>query len=249
MQWSLTFVLVGIFGLAAPTARAAELEVGVGLGGGLDLGDRASTAGDVRTTSFGGGSLAVPIGLRFGGARLRFEPRFDMGAGADRVSWAYVASGEPVRQYADGDWGGAPTAHGAMLAVAALQIGADFDFPIEGNFKPYFGASAGPAMAWTFHTWRDESAVGELLKIRGEEGLYGANKSDATTSQLSFQSELHLGGRVGPTDGMAVWFETGYSTAFIDARPLSKTPEGLDARREAFGWNPVRLAVGVSLPL
>ncbi len=244
------FLSLGLCSLiAAPSAFAVDLEVGVGVGGALDLADRASTAGDVRTTAFKGGALAIPVGLRFGGARLRIEPRFDYGVGQDRVSWAYTADGEVVRQYADGDWAGAPTAHGAMLATASLLIGGDFDIPLDGSFTPYIGATAGPTMAWTFHSWRDESAVGQLLKIRGEDGLYGTNASDASTSQFTWTSELHAGGRLGPADGMALWFETGYSVSFLDAQPLSKTPAGLDARREAFGWNPWRIAVGVQLPL
>jgi hypothetical protein len=43
--------------------------------------------------------------------------------------------------------------------------------------------------------------------------------------------------------------EIGYGSAFVPARRLRKSPDILDARREAFGWNPFRATVGLLFEL
>lgn len=216
------------------TAHAGDLSLGFGAAVSADLGDNVSD-GDTR---FGPGpSLQVPIRYALADkAWIRATVRADAGWGTDRVTWGQTVDGEEVRFYSTGHW--------AMLLGTALTVGGDAGLP--GNLPLYVGAEAGPAWVTTYHSLGGET---QLLLDPSQNDLDSSKNLDPFTAQAALLTDLHAGALVPMSDGMKLWVETGYSLAFIAPRALNKTPEALDARREAYGWNALRLGLGVSLAL
>ena len=221
--------------LALPgVSTAGDIELGVGAGVGIDLPDAVSKD----HTSFGPGlGLAIPVKIGVTDyASLRITGRADVAFGTDRVSWAVEVDGAPVRLYSDGHW--------AMLAGAALTAGPEVIFPVDGAIRPYLGAEAGPTWVATYHSFGETT---QLLLDSPENDLTDPNNVDPFTSQLALLTDAHVGISTG--DAVGLWSEVGYSVAWIPEAALNKSPAGLDARREAFGWNALRLGVGVRFSL
>lgn len=216
-------------------ALAAEVDLGVGAALALDMPDRTSKD----YARFGPGpSLQIPVRVGLSDyARLRSTLRADFGFGSDRVTWGLEVDGVPLRMASDDHW--------AMLAAAGLTVGPEVVLPLSGSVRPYLGAEAGGAWVGTYHAFGPEA---EILLDPEQNELDNPKNVDPYTTQLAFLTDLHLGATVG-TEGVGGWFELGYSAAFLGARPLNKAPESLDAQREAYGWNPIRLAAGVRIPL
>ena len=220
--------------LATISAQAGDLSIGFGAAVAADMGDKVS-AGD---TKFGPGpSLQVPIRYAVADkAWIRATVRADAGWGTDRVTWGETIDGQDVRFYSTGHW--------AMLLGTALTVGGDAGLP--GDLPLYVGAEAGPAWVTTYHSLGGET---QLLLDPEQNDLDSTGNIDPFTAQATLLTDLHGGALLPMGDAMKLWVETGYSLAFVGPRALNKTPEALDARREAYGWNAVRLGVGVSLAL
>ena len=217
----------------ATTAHAAEVAVGPGVVVGLDMPDKASGS----FTRFGPGpGLHVPVWLGLAShARLRITARAELGVGTDRVSWSLgQVGGEDVRVGSSGHW--------AMVVAGGLTAGPEIVLPVDGPVAPYLGAEMGVALLNTYHSFGNETAV--LLDPR-ENDLNDPRNVDPFTSNTSFMTDVHAGAVVGGESGPGVWFELGYAAAFVPATELKKAQPSLAARREAFGWNPVRLGAGV----
>lgn len=216
------------------SAGAGDVSLGFGAALAMDLPDPASA----EHTRFGPGP-SIQIPLRIGltsHANLRINGRADLGIGRDRVSWAHWIDGESVRFYNDG--------HFAMLLAAGLTAGPEVVFPIEGAMKPYLGAGVGAAWVGTYHSL-DGPARNLLDPMQND--LEDPRNIDPYTSQLALLTDVTLGAMTsGKT---SLWVELGYSNAWVGGRALTKTIAEMDARREAYGWNAARAAVGVQFGL
>lgn len=233
-------------GGVARAADVGDISIGVGAGVAFDLPDRASTlqAGDpVRTvrTGFGPGPLLrIPFRWQVAPlARVRVDADLSLATGQDVVTWTQQIDGEPV-DFFDAD-------HFTMALSAGLSVGADLFVPVgDALIAPYLGADLGGGWMGVYHSFGGRTQV---LLDPEQNDLENPNNVDPYTSQAVFLSELHAGAEVAAGTGLAVWLEAGYSVAFVPARDLKKTPTGLNARREPFGYNAVRIAVGLNFSL
>jgi hypothetical protein len=224
--------------LFVSSAHALTPSVGAIVAVSADLPD-ASSKDYVR---FGAGpSLQVPIRLELTKvATIRATLRSDFSMGQDRLSWAETVDGIEYRFYDDD--------HRAFLSVTSFTIGPELYAPIESPVIPYFGAEAGGAIVGTYHSLGGEQyAATQVLLDPDQNDLSNPRNLDPFTSQMVFVTDFHVGGRIGVSERLAVYVETGYSVAFVAAHPLRKTPEALNAMREAYGWNAFRGGVGFGL--
>ena len=226
----LTVLALGL----SQNAAALDLEVGAMLGIAIDMPDASPRA---KPASFIAPSLSVPIGIRVNEyARLRAEVQLEYGFGSDTVSW------DPVRfdnrRYASG------REMKGWLGSAALLLGGDVTLPVDGGFRPYLGATMGPAWMANFHNLDSCELMDPSLN-----DCRNANNIDPWASQVVLASDFHVGGFIGPADGLHFSAELGYSSAWLDTAPLKKSAAGRQVQRQSFGWNPVRFDVGIVLPL
>lgn len=217
-------------------ARADTGDVSIGFGAALamDLPDPVSKD----YARFGPGpSVQIPVRWSVApNANIRVNARADMGTGSDRVTWARHINGEEVRFYAEDHW--------AMLLAGGLTAGPELLLPVGGGLAPYLGAGAGVAWVGTYHALGTES---DMLLDPAQNDLQDPGNVDPYTSQAAFLTDLTLGATTrGDT---ALWFEAGYSNAWVGARRLTKTIPEFDARREAYGWNAARVGLGVAFTL
>lgn len=226
--------------LLATAAQAGTTSFGVGLGFMADLPDAAKG-----NTNFGGPTLSLP--LRIGvssAARIRIEPRADIGMGSNFVSWAGPGmwEGEPYRLSSEEHW--------AMLTSAQLLVGVEADAPINSEVKPYFGGAIGLAWVGTWHSFGDESNTGILLSDYSEEERSNSSTIEPNTQDLVPITDLEAGVRMPLGDsGMKLDLGLGYSFAFLGEKRLSRTPDELDATRGAYGWNAIRVGAGIEFEL
>jgi hypothetical protein len=220
---------------ASPAARAADVgDVGIGVGVALssDLPDPASKGG---ARFHPGPSLQIPFRYQLAPlARLRLDGRIDLETGHDQVRWQEEIDGQTVDLQSQGHW--------TMLLAAGLSAGADFTLPVKGPVAPYLGADLGIAWVGTYHSF---SGPTEVLLDPTQNHLDNPHNVDPYTSQATFLTDVHGGVDVPVSDGLALWAETGYSVAFLNARELKKTPPALNATRDAYGWNAIRIGAGV----
>jgi hypothetical protein len=127
---------------------------------------------------------------------------------------------------------------GGLVALSAA-IGPEVRLPIDGPVVPYAGAAAGLAVV---HTWHNIERV-ELMDPASNNLDSGGNW-DPFSQQLVFLTDFDLGATAGP-----LWFELGYTGAFVYTASLKRSTAALEVQREAYGWNAPRLGVGISIPL
>jgi hypothetical protein len=225
--------------LATP-AFGGDVSVGVLLGTSIDLPDR--TSGD--HTRFGpGGALSVPVRVELAPyAHFRATLRADAGAGRDRVSWAAVAGDRDVRLASSDHW--------AMLTAASLTVGAEARVPDEDlPVVPLGGFGVGGAWVATWHSFgvSDSGVDTTPLLDPSENDLSDPGNIDPYATNLALLVDVYLGAAVPVTDSLDGVLEIGYSVAFLPGEELQKATPGLDAQRDAFGWNALRLQAGVSI--
>lgn len=229
---------LAVLALVAPSAAlaadAGDLSLGVGVALAIDLPDPASK-GSARFVP--GPSLWVPFRWTVVPlARARLDLRADLApGGTDTVRWTEEVDGEPVEVHSTG--------HFAMFVAVGLSAGVDFLIPVKGKVAPYLGADLGVAWVGTFHSF--EGATRPLLDP-DQNDLDDPGNLDPYTTQWAPLTDLHGGVDVPLSEGVALWVETGYSVAFLNARDLRKTPPELDATRDPYGWNAFRIGTGVS---
>ncbi len=226
--------------LLAQIAAAGTNSFGIGLGFAADLPDAAKG-----NTSFGGATLSLPVRIGVSsGARIRIEPRADIGFGSNFVSWQGPGAwqGEPYRFSSEEHW--------AMLTSGQLLVGAEADAPINSDVKPYFGAALGLAWVGTWHSFGDETGTGVLLSDYTEEERANSGTIEPNTQDIVPITDLEAGVRMPlGSSGTALDLGLGYSFAFLGEKRLSRTPDALDATRGAYGWNAIRVGVGVQFEL
>ncbi len=225
-----------LLAMLLPASALAGSSVGVGIAVSVDLPDSASLSEDgKRYTRFSPGpSLQVPVRIELApAARLRLAARFDFSSGSDRITWSEGG----VRFFDD-------EGHSAYLAAGALTAGAELAVPGDLPVTPYFGASAGVAWVGTFHSFHEDPIV-DILDLEDDD-LSDSGSIDPYTAQPCFIADVDLGFERELNEGLALWVEAGYSVAFVDTRPLAKTIPQYEATRSAFGWNAVRVGLGMA---
>jgi hypothetical protein len=228
-------VLVSIFLLSlVQSGQAADMSMGVQLGGVADLADAVSK----EHTQFGvGPSFGLMYRIKLANyARLRAGVHSHLATGNDRVTWEVEVEGENVRLY-DQD-------HFSMAVGVAFTAGFDVMIPKDLPITPYFGVDVGGMWMGTYHSFSGDTQV---LLDPSQNDLDDPKNVDPYTSQLAWLTEFHLG--LEKTFGERVFmnFEVGYQMAYMSEQPLKKAPEVYDARREAYGWNAVRFALGAGV--
>jgi hypothetical protein len=224
---------------AAPGAAWAGVDVWMGVGAGVadDLGDAAS-AGETRLRA--GPAAVVPV--RFGLSpwlRLRVDLRFEVGFGVDQLTWDEVYDGAVVRR-TDGD------THRAFVGALGGELGLEVQVPVNGPVRPFLAASAGVVGVGAYHALSEDTAV---LLDPEQNRLGEPGNLDPYTVQPAVSYGVGAGAAWRARDRVDLWVEIGYGGAFLPAKALRKTPVDLDARREAFAWNPFRATVGVLFKL
>lgn len=225
--------------LLLPTsALATEGSVGVQLGATLDLPDRVSGG----YTRFGpGGGLAVPVRFRIGEhAYLRAALRLDAATGNDRVTWDQTAGDRIVRM--------SSRDHFTLLTAAALTVGGEVRAPVDWPALPFLGASVGGTWVGTWHSFgiSDSGVDTTPLLDPAQNDLSNPNNIDPWAGGFAVLAELHAGAAIPVGSSMELLFEAGYGVAFLPEAELRKAPPALQARRSAFGWNPIRIQAGLA---
>lgn len=225
--------------VGAPSAAVAGDVASLGLSVGLvgDLRDRASQ-GETRLSP--GVSVAVPLRLSVLDAlRVRADLHFSTAWGDDQLTWTRTVGDSSVRLQDAGS-------QTAYVGVLGLSVGIEAHVPVKGAVRPYGYATVGVAGVGVYHALRGETA--ELLDPAQNE-IGNPRNLDPYTLQAALEAGAGLGVSARVSRKVEVWFETGYSGAFVGPATLRKTAPSAEARREAFAWNPLRASVGVVFPL
>ena len=218
-------------------ATLAATTVGVELAGHTDLGDATQA-----TTGFSGLSFGVPVRISVSdAARVRLTPRFDFGGGRDQVSWASgeAVNGETFRYYAD--------SHQANMQAIELMAAAEVDLVHSGSVRPFLSAGLGVGAVSHHHAFGGADSP-ETVPLLLPADAGGATQ-DPRTQQLAWLSELRVGARMEMSEGLALGAHIGYSTAFLGARTLKDTAPEFEARRDAYGWNALRVGLAAHFAL
>ncbi len=212
-----------MIGAGLLTVALAGARLGVALEGGADL----PSAHDGTAAGLGPG-LAIPMRIGVGrGAELRATFAGYSLTGHDRVEWTE----ENVLWYSD--------SHKASFAVGELTVGPEIGLLPSGRVNPYVGVALGIRAVAGWHSFS-----GGTASLRE-----GGDTSARDTLQLVPAAGALFGVRVGPSDGVAVELEAGYTVSFLPDVPLGKVPTALGASRTAFALDRARMGFGVSFPL
>lgn len=218
----------GLFAaLLIPGASRAG-SVGIGAGVAFDLPDPSPPV----VSRFGPSpNLLVPIRLDVApSAAVRTTLHLAFAQGTDFVSW--VLPGRPREGEETRAW----------LGSAAVTIGPEIRLPVSGPVEPYFAGGVGIGLV---HTWHNiERADLFDLEHYPAERLANGLTIDPFTRQVVFATDLAVGVAIERW-----WLELGYGLQFVGHSPLVHATPLLDARREGFGWNTVRLVAGFSIPV
>lgn len=229
--------------LCPALASAGDLSVGVGLGVSQDLPD-VQTFGKFSV----GPALQIPVRVGLGDrASFRAALVVDNANGHDRLTWGVPIPSVDPNTPAEARY--SSEEHSAYMVAAGLTVGLEASAMAKG-WTPFVGVDAGPQLANTYHSKLGEPTHTEpLLGSLSTDELKNGNTIDPYTSQIAWLTDLRAGVHGPLSGGLDLWVETGYSNAFLGAKALQKTPPAISARREAYGYNAVRLAVGVSFAL
>jgi hypothetical protein len=228
----LLFVLLALS--ASTSSSAVDKSLAVQLGGVLDLPDAVSSD----HTRFGvGPSVAVMVRAQLTPfSRLRFGVQGHLATGSDKVTWEVEIDGSPVRMY-DQD-------HFSLFAGVAGTVGLDVMVPGELAITPYFGGDVGALWVGTYHSFSGDT---QPLLDPIQNNLENSGNVDPFTTQAVWLTEFHAGVEKTFGDRISAQLEAGYQMAYLGRAALKKTPEALDARREAYGWNALRLGLGFAV--
>lgn len=202
--------------------------VGVGLGGAIDLPDAQYDG-----TAFGPSpNLLVPVRIDLTEfARIRATVHVAFGWGHDTVSWM------------SGDRRVSEESPSAFFGSTALLAGGEVRLPVDGLIRPYFGGSVGAALVHTWHSLGRAELFGP--EYTDDQLLHHPNATlDPYSRQLVWASDLALGAELG-----AVWAEAGYALQFVPDAELRKANPQLGVRHEPYGWNALRVVVGIAIPV
>ena len=217
----------------ALAAEPGEVRLGVEVGVQSDLSDKTSA----EYAEFGlGPVLAIPLSVAITPyARLRTQLRAELGTGTDRVTWTVPVAGEDTPVYADGHW--------AMAGVGSGSVGLEVLLPLDSPVEVAFGVETGVAWVGTYHSFSGRTAV---LLDPGLNDLDDPDNVDPYTSQVVWRNAVDASVAIPVGERLHLSLRTGYAVAYVDSRPLQKSPAALDAQRAAYGWNPLSVTLGLS---
>lgn len=236
--------LLMLSAIVPTSALAGGLSVGVGLDASVDMPDPKATMS--YSKGFAGAGLMIPVRYDLSDyASFRATVRTAFAPGHDRVSW-----GTPIPSTSDApdEVRVASTEHWAMLAAGGLTIGLEAATK-ETGLSPYFGVETGPVLVNTYHSFGADSGTSTLLSELTPEEQASSGTIEPFTSQLTLLTDLHAGVRTRGESGVGFWAEAGYAAAFLRAKPLPNTKAELNAQRDPYGWNALRLGVGVQFAM
>ncbi|MFK7931811.1 MAG: hypothetical protein AB8H79_26780, partial [Myxococcota bacterium] len=195
------------------------------------------------TTRFGPGpSLSIPLRVKLApSAYLRTTLRADMGVGSDQVSWDARVGSEDLRLSANDHW--------AMMTAASLTVGLEGRVSEEWAVQPLGGVAAGLAWVGTWHSFGpSEGGYDTTFLLDPSQGndLSDPNNRDPYATAFTPMVDVHVGLAAPLSDKVEAIGEIGYSVAFLSDTELVKAPPALNVRRDAFGWNALRVQVGAS---
>ncbi|MEQ1501607.1 MAG: hypothetical protein ABMB14_05220 [Myxococcota bacterium] len=213
---------IHLLGWLAGVAHASSIGAGAGLG--VDLGGDDATLGPVP-------SLWVPLRIDVSArAAIRATVSGGFTVGHDVVSWEIAAADRRVGEETR-----------AIFASLGASVGPELRFPI-GAFDLYAGASVGLALVHTWHSRMDHPDLFSVERYSDEELL-----DPLTINPYNRQLVPATDVAIGLTSGR-LWGELGYGAQFLGRNTLIGSPEDLVVQREPFGWNAVRIVVGVAIP-
>jgi hypothetical protein len=227
------------------SAWAAEpVAVGVGAGLGLEMPDNSSSFGLLADCNPESGKACAPVVHLLVPVRvpltthtaLRIGTTGTFGVGRDVISWEVADPEDP--RFTDNS-----RRHEiarAFYTSLGATVGPEVRLPTTGRVVPYFATGLGLGLAATFHSdlQRPDLFDPELYEV---EDLSNPRVISPYAMQPALAGDLALGVSVG-----ALWVELGYQLQYLGQARLRKTPTELKAEREPFGWNTLRLSVGVS---
>ena len=238
------FVLT-LFAVAPATARADGLSVGVGIDASLDMPDPKGTMS--YSKGFAGVGLMIPVRYDLSDfASFRATVRTAFAPGHDRVSWGTPIPSTSATEPAEVRH--ASVEHFALLAAAGLTVGLEAATK-ETGLSPYFGVETGPVLVNTYHSFDADSGTSDLLKDLTPEQQASSGTIEPFTSKLTLLTDLHAGVRTRGESGVGFWAEAGYAAAFVGAQHLKNTPDAINAQRDPYGWNALRLGFGVQFAM
>ena len=214
-------------------ATAIDLGAGVELAG--DLADAKVKQGASKMNV--GPTLRVPVRVSLHPVvSIRTDGFLSVQGGQDRIEWAQYNG---VVEYQSDD-------HWTMLSQLGLNVGPEISPWSEKPISPYAGTNIGIAWARHWHSFKGPSAV--LLDPDLNDVDSGSN-IDPYTDQTVPSVGLHTGVRFKDVLPFAFELELGYKVAFMREAELKKARPTLQAKRTAYGYNPVRVGINAVFPL
>ncbi|MEZ4234882.1 MAG: hypothetical protein R3F59_01685 [Myxococcota bacterium] len=215
-----------VVGLCCPGLALAS-SFGVGLGGSYDLPDAKQD--EQRTRIDLGGLLVLPARIDVGPS-VAVRTTFEVGVarGTDTLSW----------QVGDERVG---VENAALFGAGTLLVGPEVALRGDRGWWPYFGVSVGPSLVVTGH-----SKMTDRHDLFDPAEYSTADLGDPSTVD-PFSRQVVLASQL--TAGIAtdlLWAELGYGGSYLPAGELRRGTPGIGLRREAYGWNALRLVVGVA---
>lgn len=219
----------------AVDAHAKDFSIGAGIDLSSDLGDPSMRQGaskmNLGPTIRAPGRLALhPV------VALRSDVFISFQGGQDRIEWSQYNG---VVDYQSDD-------HWTMLSQMGLSVGPEISPWSSEAVSPYAGTNVGVAWARHWHSFKGPSAV--LLDTEANDVESGSN-IDPYTDQMAPSVGLHTGVRFKEVLPFAFEVELGYKVAFMREAELKKARPALQAKRTAYGYNPIRVGINAVFPL
>ncbi len=215
--------------VASAPAFAADVSLGLGAVLAVDLDDPSD--GPLRTELGVGAGLLVPVRVVLTpAASVRTNVRLDYHGGSDIISW----------EIADGERTAEPNQ--VWMLAAGVTVGPEVSLPVASGPAPYLAGGIGAVVAGTFHSFTRCA-----LMDPAKNDCSNPDNVDPYAVRPALLTDVALGVQGG--EGLQWWLEAAYSAAFLSQAPLAKSAPGFDVQREAFGWNAVRGAAGLSFSL
>ncbi len=214
--------------LFAGFALAVPVSVAVGAAAQFDLANETP----LEHTQFGPGvQLVVPVWIELAGnAWLRLTPLAEFASGEDRLTWQTTVGGVAYR-IADDD-------HVSFHLASGLTLGPELRASLGGEPDFVLNADAGAVWVGTYHALDGETQV---LFEPAQNDLENPNNVDPYAMALAPRVGLSVG--VDARGAAPIRVELGWSNTWVPVAALRKSPQVLEAKREAYAYDVVRVAL------
>jgi hypothetical protein len=204
--------------------------IGIGAGVSQDLPDGSTSGAQTRFDP--AGSLVVPVSVDVApNASIRATVQGTIVTGRDQIAWDVNGVGrfaEPTR---------------TIAGLFALTLGPEIRFTRDAPVTPYLAGGLGLAVVNNWHSRMERPELFDPA-VYDAERLNQKFTLDPFTTQVVPVTTFGFGLRGG-----ALWGELGYDMMFVGRSDLRRGTPALSPTREAYGWNAMRLVVGLSFPL